>query len=139
MDSRKITTRNGSDIAFTSLGLGTGPLGELFRKLDEKTSIATVEAAFAKGVRVFDTSPHYGCGLAESRLGAGLRGVPRNDLVVSTKVGRIMDPRGKSPSPYPASCHLPGDIRTLPGSYSYDGAMRSIEHSLLRLEWIDSI
>ena len=134
MDSRKITTRNGSDIAFTSLGLGTGPLGELFRKLDEKTSIATVEAAFAKGVRVFDTSPHYGCGLAELRLGAGLRGVPRNDLVVSTKVGRIMDPRGKKPKPVPGVVSFAGGYpHAARFDYSYDGAMRSIEHSLLRL------
>jgi aryl-alcohol dehydrogenase-like predicted oxidoreductase len=97
MKSREFTTRNGSSIQFTSVGLGTGPLGELFAKLDEKTSIATVEAAFSGGVRLFDSSPHYGNGLAESRLGAGLRHAPRDEIVVSTKIGRIMEPRGKKP------------------------------------------
>jgi D-threo-aldose 1-dehydrogenase len=134
LDSRKTTTRNGSDITFTSVGLGTGPLGELFGKLDEKTAIATVEAAYASGVRMFDSSPHYGNGLAEARLGAGLRGVPRDDIVVSTKIGRIMDPRGEKPKPVPGVVAFAGGHpHAARFDYSYDGAMRSIEHSLLRL------
>jgi len=134
MESRRITTRNGLDIAFTAVGLGTGPLGELFSRLDEKTSIATVEEAFARGVRMFDTSPHYGCGIAESRLGAGLRGVPRDEVVVSTKIGRIMDPLGEKPEPVPGVVAFAGGHPHAPRfDYSYDGAMRSIEHSLLRL------
>jgi D-threo-aldose 1-dehydrogenase len=136
MKTRDFTTRNGSRIAFTSVGLGTGPLGELFEKLDEKTSIATVEEAFAGGVRLFDSSPHYGQGLAESRLGAGLRHAPRDKIVVSTKIGRLMDPRGEKPAPVPGVV-TPGFAGGFPHAprfdYSYDGAMRSIEHSLLRL------
>ncbi len=136
MKKREFTTRNGSRIAFTSVGLGTGPLGELFEKLDEKTSIATVEEAFASGVRLFDSSPHYGNGLAECRLGAGLRHAPRDEIFVSTKIGRIMDPRGKKPEPVPGivSPSFAGGFPHAPRfDYSYDGAMRSIEHSLLRL------
>ncbi|HEY1944949.1 MAG TPA: aldo/keto reductase [Roseiarcus sp.] len=136
MKTRDFTTRNGSRIAFTSVGLGTGPLGELFDKLDEKTSIATVEQAFAAGVRLFDSSPHYGNGLAESRLGAGLRHAPRDEIFVSTKIGRLMDPRGKKPEPAPGIVS-PGFAGGFPHAprfdYSYDGTMRSIEHSLLRL------
>ena len=134
VESREITTRNGSEIAFTAIGLGTGPLGELFGKLDEKTSIATVEAAYAAGVRLFDTSPHYGCGLAESRLGAGLRGVPRDDFILSTKIGRIMEPRGEKPAPVPGVVAFAGGYpHAARFDYSYDGAMRSVDHSLLRL------
>ena len=134
MESRKITTRNGLDIDFTAVGLGTGPLGELFGTLDEKTSIATVEEAYASGIRLFDTSPHYGCGLAEARLGAGLRGLPRDGFVVSTKIGRIMDPRGEKPEPVPGVVAFAGGHpHAARFDYSYDGAMRSIEHSLLRL------
>lgn len=136
MKTRAFTTRNGSTIAFTSVGLGTGPLGELFDKLDEKTSIATVEVAFALGVRLFNSSPHYGNGLAESRLGAGLRHAPRDEVFVSTKIGRIMDPRGKKPEPVSGniSPSFAGGFPHAPHfDYSYDGAMRSIEHSLLRL------
>lgn len=133
MKTRNFATRNGLDIVLTPVGLGTAPLGEMFGKLDEKTSIATVEEAFARGIRLFDTSPNYGRGLAESRLGAGLRRAPRDDFVLSTKVGRIMDPSGDKPK-------VPGVVSSIGGypharrfDYSYDGAMRSIEHSLLRL------
>jgi D-threo-aldose 1-dehydrogenase len=136
MKQRNFTTRNGSTIGFTSVGLGTGPLGELFELLDEKTSIATVEQGYASGVRLFDSSPHYGQGLAESRMGAGLRHAPRDEIVVSTKIGRIMEPRGKKPTPVPGVV-TPGFAGGFPHAprfdYSYDGTMRSVDDSLLRL------
>ena len=61
--------------------------------------IATFEQALASGVRVFDSSPHYGNGLAETRMGAGLRRAPRDQILVSTKIGRVMDPFTKTPEP----------------------------------------
>src|SRR5262252_8505086 len=97
MKARPFKTRNGTELVFSAIGLGTAPLGELYEVLDEKTSIATVEQALTSGVRVFDTSPHYGNGIAESRLGAGLRRAPRNEYIFSTKIGRLMDPFGKPP------------------------------------------
>lgn len=134
MNTRTLTTRNGLDVVLTSVGLGTAPLGDMFGKLDEKTSVATVEEAFARGVRLFDTSPNYGHDLAEARLGAGLRRVPRDDFVLSTKVGRIMDPTGERPEPAPGAVSFAGGHPHAPRfDYSYDGAMRSVEHSLLRL------
>ena len=136
METRKLTTRNGSSLAFSVVGLGTGPLGDFYELLDEKTAISTVEQAYASGVRVFDSSPHYGNGLAESRMGAGLRRAPRDEIVASTKIGRIMDPRGKKPE-LRKDVVSPGFAGGFPHAprfdYSYDGAMRSIEHSLLRL------
>jgi D-threo-aldose 1-dehydrogenase len=136
MQTRNFKTRNGGSLAFSALGLGTGPLGELFTLLDEKTSIATVEQGFASGIRYFDSSPHYGNGLAESRLGAGLRHAPRDEIVVSTKIGRIMNPFVKRPEPVKGAIS-PGFAGGFPHAaafdYSYDGTMRSIEHSLLRM------
>ena len=136
METRRIKVRNGEGLTFTAVGLGTGPLGELFDPLDEKTSIATVEQAIASGVRVFDFSPHYGNGLAESRMGAGLRRAPREQILVSTKIGRIMDPFTKRPEAR-KDVVTPGFAGGYPHAprfdYSYDGAMRSLEHSLLRM------
>ena len=77
MNTRQFKTRNGSELSFTTMGLGMGPIGEIYEVLDEKTAIATVEQAYRSGIRLFDTSPHYGNGIAEARLGAGLRAVPR--------------------------------------------------------------
>ncbi len=135
MDTRYLKTRNGTDLAFSVVGLGMGPIGDFYDILDEKTTISTVEQAYKCGVRLFDTSPHYGNGLSEARLGAGLRNIPRNDVIVSTKIGRVMDPMGK-PIERNKDAYSPGFAGGFPHvprfDYSYDGTMRSIEQSLLR-------
>ncbi len=136
MRTRQFKTRNGSELNFSAIGLGSAPMGDLFELLDEKTTIATVERAYECGVRVFDTSPHYGNGLSESRIGAGLRRAARDELVVSTKIGRLMDPFGKAPERN-TDAYSPGFKGGFPHAprfdYSYDGTMRSVEHSLLRM------
>ena len=103
METRRFKTRNGTDLAFSAVGLGMGPLGDLFDVLDEKTAIATVEEAYKSGVRTFNSSPHYGNGLSEARMGAGLRHIPRDEIVVSTKIGRVMDPFRRPPAPLPGA------------------------------------
>jgi D-threo-aldose 1-dehydrogenase len=136
MKSRNFQTRNGTNLAFSAIGLGTAPMGDLYELLDEKTSIATIEQAYASGVRVFDTSPHYGNGLSESRVGAGLRRAKRDETIVSTKIGRVMDPF-TSPPPKNPDVFSPGFAGGYPHAprfdYSYDGTMRSVEQSLLRM------
>ena len=97
MKTRTFKTRNGRELKFSAIGLGTAPMGDLYELLDEKTAIATIEQAYESGVRMFDTSPHYGNGLAESRMGAGLRRAARDEVIVSTKIGRVMDPFAKPP------------------------------------------
>jgi D-threo-aldose 1-dehydrogenase len=136
METRRIKARNGEGLTFSVVGLGTAPMGDLYELLDEKTMIATFEQALASGVRVFDSSPHYGNGLAETRMGAGLRRAPRDQILVSTKIGRVMDPFAKKAEPR-KDVISPGFLGGFPHAprfdYSYDGAMRSIEHSLLRM------
>ncbi len=119
-----------SRLPVSTLGFGGAPLGDLYAHLDEATAVATVEAAITGGVTLFDTSPLYGHGLSEHRIGAALRRVPREGLVLSTKVGRVAEPfagRGDG-SGYRGG--LPHGMRF---DYSYDGAMRSLEQSALRL------
>ena len=114
----------------STLGFGAAPLGDLYAKLDEAQAVATVEAAIAGGVTLIDTSPLYGHGLSEHRIGAALRRAGREGLVLSTKVGRVAEPfagRGDG-SGYRGG--LPHGLRF---DYSYDGAMRSLEQSALRL------
>jgi D-threo-aldose 1-dehydrogenase len=112
------------------LGFGAAPLGDLYVQLDDGTAIATVERAFASGINLLDTSPLYGHGLSEHRCGAAIRRMPRKDIVVCTKVGRWMDPfhgRGNG------SGYVGGQPHRAVVDYSYDGTMRSVEQSLLRL------
>ncbi len=135
MEIRTLRTRRGEDLRFSAIGFGTAPLGDLFRKLGDAESMATVRAAYSAGVRVFDSSPHYGNGLAEARCGGALRDVPRDDIVFSTKVGRWMDPF-TAPAERRADVFSPGFAGGFPHrsrfDYSYDGTMRSVEQSLLR-------
>ena len=92
METRRIKARNGEGLTFSVVGEGTGPLGDFYELLDEKTSIATIEQALASGVKVCNSSPHYGNGLAEARMGAGLRRAKRDEILVSTKIGRSWTP-----------------------------------------------
>src|SRR5260370_32652355 len=112
------------------LGFGTAPLGDLYARLDDGTAIAAVEREFELGINLLDTSPLYGRGLSEHRCGTAIRRVARQDIVVCTKVGRWMDPFH---APSNASGYIGGQPHRAVVDYSYDGTMRSVEQSLLRL------
>jgi D-threo-aldose 1-dehydrogenase len=124
-----------SGLTVSALGFGGAPLGDLYAKLPEAQAIATAEAAVRHGFTLFDTSPHYGNGLSEHRIGAALRRAADASVALSTKVGRVMDPL--KPNARVTGEIGPGFAGGLPHQarfdYSYDGAMRSLEHSLLRL------
>ena len=84
--------RSGKALRFTELGFGSAPLANLFRAISDEQADATLAAAWAGGVRYFDTAPLYGLGLAETRLNRFLRGKPRHEYVLSTKIGRLLAP-----------------------------------------------
>lgn len=117
----------------TTLGLGGAPIGGFRATIPDAEAGALIEAGWREGVRYYDTSPFYGYGRSELRMGAALREKPRDDFVLSTKIGRIMHPLKPGEK-------KPADFREngLPGfapvfDYSYDSVMRSLEHSHLRL------
>lgn len=121
-------------IELTTLGFGSTSLGNMYRAQTEDGAMAAVEAAHRAGIRYFDTAPLYGFGLAEHRMGAARRRLP-DDIVLSTKAGWRLFPRGASPGPGGAADALfdrPAPF-TSRIDYSYDGAMRSFEDSLQRL------
>ena len=114
------------------IGLGGAPLAGLFSPVADEDAVATVQAAWDEGWRYFDTAPHYGLGLAEERLGAGLAGKARSEYVLSSKVGRVI---------YEADTAEPDNEgfavvsnRRRRWDFSRDGVLRSIEDSLRRLE-----
>lgn len=125
---RRALGRTGLQVSI--LGFGTAPLGDLYLQLDDRGAIASVERAFELGINLLDTSPLYGHGLAEHRCGTALRRMPRDQIVVCTKVGRWMDPfHGRGDG----SGFVGGQPHRAVVDYSYDGTMRSIEQSLIRL------
>jgi D-threo-aldose 1-dehydrogenase len=119
-------------LAFTELGLGAAPLGNLFRAVSGDDAHAVLEAAWAGGVRCFDTAPLYGFGLSETRLNRLLQGKPRDSYVLSSKVGRLLQavPPGQGDG---AGKWVDVPSRKEIYDYSYDGTMRSLEFSLERL------
>ena len=120
--------RTGIDV--TILGFGGAPLGDIYEHLDDATAIATVEAAAAAGITHFDAAPMYGQGIAEHRIGTALRRQPAGSFTVSTKVGRLMIP---APNGRTRTTRYVGGLSfDVVHDYSYDAAMRSHEHSLLR-------
>jgi D-threo-aldose 1-dehydrogenase len=119
-------------LSVTELGFGTAPLGNLFRLLPDETARNTLAAAQAAGFGYYDTAPFYGFGLSERRLGDALRG--RKNIVLSTKVGRLLKP---VPGPVDETIARHGYATPMPFepvyNYSYDAVMRSFEASLQRL------
>jgi D-threo-aldose 1-dehydrogenase len=78
-------------LAVTRLGLGTAPLGGMFDAVSDVRADATVLRAHELGWRFIDTAPLYGHGTAELRTGAALAKLGRDDVVVATKVGRVLE------------------------------------------------
>jgi D-threo-aldose 1-dehydrogenase len=113
------------------LGFGGAPLGNLFRAVTDAGATTLVAHAYAAGVRFFDTAPHYGHGLSERRLGDALRSKPRDEYLLSTKVGRLLEARADAPR------DQFGFVDTLPFvqryDYTGDGVRRSLADSLHRL------
>lgn len=123
--------RTGAQVGPLSFG-GAG-IGNLYREMSDADAGAAVHAALAAGVRYFDTAPHYGLGLSERRLGAALADQPRDSVLLSTKVGRLLvpDPAGAGRQDDEGFA-VPATTRRV-RDYSRDGVLRSLEASLRRL------
>ena len=120
-----------SGLNVTAMSFGAAPIGNFLRPISEEDAAAMVDAAWDAGIRYFDTAPYYGHGLSEARLGAALRWRPRDEYVLSTKVGRMLEPARRVEIDFtPWVDALPNVCRF---DYSYDGVMRSFEDSLQRL------
>ena len=115
----------------TRLGLGTAPLAGLFEAVPENQALAVIERSWEAGIRFYDTAPLYGHGLAEIRVGKALRRKPREELTLASKVGRLLR-AGAPPEPGQAFVGTPPVNPMF--DFSYDGAMRSVDESLERLQ-----
>jgi D-threo-aldose 1-dehydrogenase len=115
------------------LGLGCAAMGNLYREVTDDQARETFEAAWNAGVRLYDVAPHYGLGVAEQRLGELLATVARDDVLVSTKVGRLLEhDAGGENAPDTQGFAVSTDLRRVI-DFSGDGVLRSVEDSLSRL------
>jgi len=132
MDPTATRTLGTSGVEVTQLGLGGASMGELFHKVPEEDAIAAIHAAWDAGIRYYDTAPWYGRGLSELRYGSGLRGRPRDEYVLSTKIGRWLR-APVDPDTFDGSPWVGGGPFEVVFDYTYDGIMRAYEQSQLRL------
>lgn len=123
------TTLGRRELRATAIGLGGGPLGGLFTAVSAEQAHATVEAAWAAGVRLFDVAPLYGHGRSERLVGRALSAKPRDTFVISTKVGRLLRPEAAGEVSQFADTGGVGPVF----DFSADGVRRSLEESLERL------
>lgn len=115
------------------LGLGLSQLGNMGRVTADAEAAEVVRTSWDAGVRYYDTAPHYGLGLSETRAGRLLSEFPREQYLLSTKVGRLLQPS-------PETAHrqddegfaVPAALRRV-RDYSRDGIRRSLDASLMRL------
>jgi D-threo-aldose 1-dehydrogenase len=122
-----------TDVMVTELSFGTAGIAGLYTPVAEEAAAAALDAAWDAGIRYFDTAPHYGLGLAERRLGAALRGRPRAEYAVSTKVGRLLVRQNATDGDDLAhGFAVPATHRRV-WDFSADGVLRSLEASLERL------
>lgn len=132
IETRTWDRHGNGGLTFTEIGFGTAPLGNLYRAISDEDASAILDLAWESGLRYYDTAPLYGYGLSETRLNRFLRDKPRDSYVLSTKVGRLlraMDARHRDG--VGKWFEVPSRIEVY--DYTYDGVMRSIEHSLERL------
>ncbi|TWG07314.1 D-threo-aldose 1-dehydrogenase [Streptomyces brevispora] len=125
-----------SGVEVTELSFGAAAIGNLFSAVEPAQAAAAVDAAWDEGIRYYDTAPHYGLGLSERRLGEALRGRPRDSYVLSTKVGRVLDPlpdSGPAPSEGLSEGFAVRSTHRRRWDFSAAGVRRSIEDSLERL------
>ena len=112
-------------------GLGGVAIGNEFQVATDEQAEATLAAAWDAGVRYFDVSPWYGLGLAERRFGRFLARKPRDEFVISSKVGKLLRAsrhnEGRKYFPFSPSPNTPHF------DYTAGGVLRSIEDSLQRL------
>jgi D-threo-aldose 1-dehydrogenase len=130
-----------SGVSVTELAFGGAAIAGMYTEVSDDDARAAVDAAWNGGIRTFDTAPHYGLGLSERRLGDALRRRPRDEYVISTKVGRLLEPAAPCPGGASAAA---GGRDTLGGfdvparyvrrfDFSADGVRRSLAASLDRL------
>jgi D-threo-aldose 1-dehydrogenase len=132
----------------SNLILGCSSLAGLYTSTTEETAEETVLAAINAGFLLFDTAPHYGCGLGEERLGRAIKNSctleKLRNIKIWSKVGRLMIPitesnRGREIDtgniPGSKNCAFPDAPRNVIPvfDYSSDGVIRSYADSMKRM------
>jgi len=119
-------------VHLTRMGFGGAPLGNLYRKVSDEDAQDALLSAYDVGIRYFDTAPQYGLGRSEERVGRAMQSFGAQNVVLSTKVGRLLldcEPDEVTPESF-----VDVPQKRIVFDYTYDGVMRSYEASKARLK-----
>ena len=89
-DTLLLNRRTATPVTLTRMGFGGAVLGNMYRKISEEDAQGALQAAFDAGIRHFDTAPQYGLGRSEMRFGEALARFGRDNIVLATKIGRLL-------------------------------------------------
>jgi len=91
-----------SDLQLSAIGVGCWSFGggEYWGKQDQNDADEVVRRAFDLGITYFDTAEAYNEGRSESSLGQAIRGIPRDKIVIGTKIS----PGNTDPAIAPGHC-----------------------------------
>jgi D-threo-aldose 1-dehydrogenase len=131
MSSSSPAVEDVAGLRLSQLGLGTATFGWLYEPVSAAQAAATVHRALELGISYLDTAPAYGLGAAESKVGTALHDVDPGELVISTKVGRVLEPlptNKRDSEAYPGAPQVQAV-----DAWTEDGIRRSLEDSLVRL------
>jgi len=131
LKTRPLNARTARPIHLTEMGFGGAPLGNLYRKVSDEDAQAALQAAFDNGIRYFDTAPQYGLGRSELRFAEAIRRFGRENIQLSTKIGRLL--LDCAPEEVTPEAFVDVPQKRIQFDYSYDGVMRSYEASRERL------
>ena len=126
-----LNNRTARPVPLTRMGFGGAPLGNLYRKVTDEDAQAALQAAFDAGIRFFDTAPQYGLGRSEQRFGEAIARFGRNNIQLSTKIGRLLLDCAHHEVTPEAFVDVPQ--KRIVFDYTYDGVMRSYEASRQRI------
>ncbi|MEL6572200.1 MAG: aldo/keto reductase [Pseudomonadota bacterium] len=130
-DLRQLNKRTKRPVPLTALGFGGAGLGNLYRAITEDEAADTLQAAYDVGIRFFDTAPQYGLGRSERRFGAAIARFGRDNIQLSTKIGRLL--LDCSPDEVTPEAFVNVPQKRIVFDYTYDGVMRSYEASRERI------
>jgi D-threo-aldose 1-dehydrogenase len=136
MDWRSTVEVGTTGLQVPRVGIGTAPLGNMLQAMSDADADRVLADATRCGLRYFDTAPLYGHGLAEQRVGRAVARLEREEVIVSTKVGRLLRPD----APRDESQYYRGEpfYKDTPPvgpvwDFSGDGVRASLQESLERL------
>ncbi|MCP4316321.1 MAG: aldo/keto reductase [Hyphomicrobiales bacterium] len=130
-DTILLNNRTKHPVVLTRMGFGGAPLGNLYRKVEETDAQAALQAAYDCGIRYFDTAPQYGLGLSEMRFGEAIKRFGRDNIQLSTKIGRLLV--DCAPDEVTPEAFVDVPQKRIVFDYTYDGVMRSYEASRERI------